>query len=78
MQNQSAPKGGAQRKLARRLLLLVCLMYVGLLIVLSFFPAVLHTLVFGKSITLGLPVAFIFMLSIVIIMTIYAVPDRRE
>ena len=78
MQNQPAPKGGAQRKLARRLLLLVCLMYVGLLIVLSFFPAVLHILVFGQSITLGLPVAFIFMLSIVIIMTIFAVPDRRE
>ena len=78
MQNQSAPKGSAQRLLARRLLVLVCLMYAGLLAVLAFFPSVLHKLVFGHSITLGIPVAFIFMVSIFIIMTIYAVPDRRE
>jgi len=77
MEKQAEPVVGVQRRLARRFLVLICAMYAGLLAIFAFFPSVLHIPVLGRSITLGLVVAFVFMLTIFIIMVIYVVSPRR-
>ena len=60
-----------QQKLAIIFLGLVCLLFVMLLGVFAFAPSLYHLPLFGRSMTLGIPLAFVFMSTVFILMIYY-------
>ena len=67
-----------QRRMARAFLVLVCVMYVLLLCVFSFFPEFLQLPLFGLSLTLGIPLAFSFCVIIFMLMIYYVTKHNAD
>ena len=65
-----------QRRMAQIFLVLVCAVYVFLLCVLSFIPEILQVAIFGTSMTLAIPVAFLTGLFVFIVMLYYVLMYR--
>lgn len=60
-----------KRRLARVFLVCVCFLYVMLLSMIAFYPAVLHKPVPGLSLPMAIPAAFLFLLTVFVIMVYF-------
>ncbi len=64
-------KLGEKQKLALALLLFVCVLFAAFLVTFAFFPSLYHVPLFDTRVTLGIPLAFLFVTTVFALMVFY-------